>query len=104
MSCRRQCGSLLTRMATFFFLRSNADERALPCRCLPSQFKQAGDEIRQGRGEVFEIDQHIHDEEPADHALLDVFDIDAALGHVGGELRDHPFLIFPRTLTTANTG
>jgi len=35
-------------------------------------------------------------EEAADDALLDVLDVDAALGHVRGELRDDPLLILPQ--------
>ena len=40
-----------------------------------------------------EIDQHVHEEKPADDALLDVLDVDAALGDIGRELGDDPLLV-----------
>ena len=63
---------------------------------LLAQVEQAGDQLGQVDRQVLEVDQHVHDEEPADDALLDVLDVDAALGHVRGELRDDALLVFPQ--------
>ena len=54
---------------------------------------QAGHQGRQVGREVGEVDEHVHDEQAADDALLDVLDVHAALGQVGGELRDGTFLV-----------
>ncbi len=59
-----------------------------------SQVEQTGDDFGEAGRELFQIDEHVHDEEAANDALLDVLDIDAALGHVGRELRDDAFLVF----------
>ena len=57
------------------------------------ELQQAGDDLGEVDGQVLEVDQHVHQEEPADDALLDVLDVDAALGHVGGELGDDALLV-----------
>ena len=62
----------------------------------PAQVQQAGDQLGQVDADVLEVHQHVHQEEATHDALLDVLDVDAALGHVGGELRDDPFLVFPQ--------
>jgi hypothetical protein len=61
-----------------------------------AQRQQAGDQLRQRDADILDIDQHVHDEKAADDALFNVLDIDAALGHVRGELRDDPLLVFPQ--------
>ena len=60
--------------------------------------EQAGDEFVEGDGHVFEIDEHVHDEQAADDVLLDVFDVDAALGEIGCEARDDALLVFAEIL------
>ncbi len=43
--------------------------------------------------QVRQIDQHVHDEKAAHDPLLDVLNIDAALGHVSRKLRDDALLV-----------
>ena len=59
-----------------------------------AELEEAGDDFGEVGAEVLEIDEHVHDEEAADDALLDVFDVDAAFGDVGGELGNDAFLVF----------
>ena len=94
MSRRRQCGSLLTSTAIRLVRRHAGVEIDADVHLqLLAQFEQAGNQRGQIAGQIGQIDEHVHDEMPADDALLDVFDIDAALGHVRGELGNHAFLV-----------
>ena len=43
-----------------------------------AQLEQSGDQLGQIAGEVLQIDEHVHQKKPADDALLDVFNVDAA--------------------------
>ncbi len=54
---------------------------------------QPEDHLVERQGEVGQVDPHRHDEEALHHALLDVLDVDAAAGEVGGNPRDDAFLV-----------
>jgi hypothetical protein len=43
--------------------------------------------------EVFQVDEHRHDEETLHHVLLDLFDVDAVLGEVGRNAGYDAFLV-----------
>jgi hypothetical protein len=62
----------------------------------PAQVDQPGDDLRQIAIQVLQIDQHVHHEKTAHHALLDVLDIDPPIGHVRGELRNHALLVLAK--------
>ncbi len=51
----------------------------------------AGDELVEGVGHVFEIDEHVHDEDTADDFLFEVFDIDARSATKVANWRRSPF-------------
>ncbi len=69
-----------------------------------AQFQQAGDQFGQVDADLPDINEHVHEEEAPDDALLDVFDVDAAFGHVGGELRDDPFLVLTQNADDGQDG
>jgi hypothetical protein len=71
---------------------------------LAAQVDQAGDDFGKIGAEVLEIDEHVHDEKATDDALLDVFDIDAALGDIGGELGNDAFLVFTENADDGENG
>ena len=84
----------------FFAVEVDADFHAH----LAAEFEKAGDDVGEIGGDVLEVDQHIHDEEAADDALLDVLDVDAAFGDVGRELRDDAFLILAQNANDSQDG
>jgi hypothetical protein len=57
--------------------------------------EQPGDQLGQVDRHVLEVDEHVHQEEPADDVLLDVLDVDAPLRQVRRELRDDALLVLP---------
>ena len=58
-----------------------------------------------GRKMEMEVRVHLHSERRQKKiALLDVLDVDAALGHVGGVLRDDPLLVLPQDADDGEDG
>lgn len=58
-----------------------------------AEVEQAGDELIEAEGEFGEVDEHVHDELAMDDLLVDIEDVDAVFGHVGGEAGDDAFLV-----------
>jgi hypothetical protein len=70
------------------------------CISSPMRFKPE-DHLVERRTEVGQVDAHRHDEEALHHALLDVFDVDAAAGRYVETRATTPFWSRPTTETIA---